>query len=62
MNTLDGYFGGGGHRRHNKTHSNGSSLGSTGYQVMTATPKSAFRQKPPGFAGYAGKRGGGDFF
>jgi hypothetical protein len=62
MNTLDGYFGGGGHRRHNKTHSNGSSLGSTGYQVMTATPKSSFRQKPPGFAGYAGKRGGGDFF
>lgn len=61
MNTLDGYFGGGGHRRHNKTHSSGSSLG-TGPTPMHATPKSAFRQKPPGFAGYAGKRGGGDFF
>ena len=61
MNTLDGYFGGGGHRRHNKTHSSGSSLG-TGPAPMHATPKSAFKQKPPGFAGYAGKRGGGDFF
>tara|TARA_B100000131_G_scaffold254763_1_gene249159 strand:- start:484 stop:1512 length:1029 start_codon:yes stop_codon:yes gene_type:complete len=62
MNTLDGYFGGGGHRRHNKVYSSGSSLG-TGYKQMTATPKSAFKQKPPGFAGYAGRRGGGpDFF
>lgn len=62
MNTLDGYFGGGGHRRHNKTYSSGSSLGA-GPREMTATPKSAFKQKPPGFAGYAGKRGGGtDFF
>ena len=62
MNTLDGYFGGGGHRRHNKVYTSGSSLG-TGYKQMTATPKSAFKQKPPGFAGYAGRRGGGpDFF
>ena len=62
MNTLDGYFGGGGHRRHNKTYSSGSSLGA-GPTEMHATPKSAFKQKPPGFAGYAGKRGGGtDFF
>ncbi len=62
MNTLDGYFGGGGHRRHNKVYSPGSSLG-TGPTEMNATPKSAFKQKPPGFAGYAGKRGGGtDFF
>jgi len=61
MNTLDGYFGGGGHRRHSKTYSGGSSLG-TGYKQMTATPKRVFKQKPPGFAGFAGKRGGGDFF
>ena len=61
MHTLSGFFGHSDHRRHRKTHSSGSSLGS-GYQQMQATPKSAFKKTPPGFAGYVGKRGGGDFF
>jgi hypothetical protein len=61
MNTLSGFFGHSGHRAHHKTYSTGSSLGS-GYQQIQATPKSAFKKAPPGFAGYAGKRGGGDFF
>ena len=51
--TLQGYFGNTGIRRSRKTYSSGSSLGS-GLQPMRATPKSAFKTKPPGFAGYSG--------
>ena len=61
MHTLSGYFGNSGHRTHQKIHTSGSSLGG-GNVSMQATPKSAFKKTPPGFAGYAGKRGGGDFF
>lgn len=51
--TLQGYFGNTGVRRNRKQYSSGSSLGA-GLQPMTAKPKSAFKTKPPGFAGYSG--------
>ena len=53
MQTLQGYFGNTGVRRSTKVRSSGSSLGA-GPTPMRATPKSAFRTKPPGFAGYSG--------
>ena len=56
VQTLQGYFGNTGVRRSNKMISSGSSLGS-GITPMRATPKSAFKTKPPGFSGYSG--GGG---
>tara|TARA_B100000927_G_scaffold291399_1_gene293391 strand:- start:13583 stop:14605 length:1023 start_codon:yes stop_codon:yes gene_type:complete len=53
MQTLQGYFGNTGRRSSGKRYSSGSSLGA-GITPMTAKPKSAFKTKPPGFAGYSG--------
>jgi len=53
MQTLQGYFGNTGVRASRKQYMAGSSLG--GYaKPMRATPKAAFRTKPPGFNGYSG--------
>ncbi len=51
--TLQGYFGNTGRRSSAKRYSSGSSLGA-GITPMLAKPKSAFKTKPPGFAGYSG--------
>jgi molecular chaperone GrpE (heat shock protein) len=56
MQTLQGYFGNTGVRASRKQYMSGSSLGGFS-QPMRATPKSAFKTKPPGFSGYSG--GGG---
>jgi len=53
MQTLQGYFGNTGRRSSSKRYSSGSSLGA-GITPMIAKPKSAFKTKPPGFAGYSG--------
>jgi hypothetical protein len=53
MQTLQGYFGNTGVRNNGKRYSSGSSLGA-GINQMRAKPKSSFKTKPPGFAGYSG--------
>lgn len=53
MQTLQGYFGNTGIRNNGKRYSSGSSLGA-GINQMSAKPKSSFKTKPPGFAGYSG--------
>ena len=53
MQTLQGYFGNTGVRNNGKRYSSGSSLGA-GINQMRARPKSSFKTKPPGFAGYSG--------
>ena len=60
MNTLDGYFGGGGHRRHSCYTKR--FIVKAASREITATPKSAFKQKPPVSVGLRRKRGGGTDF
>lgn len=61
VSALSGFYGNSGHRVHSKRYSPGATLGYA-HSKMTATPKSSFKTKPPGFAGYSGKAGDSDHF